>query len=290
MRTNVKTTIHAILALLLLVSPTFAHGGDGGFGGFGDFGGFGFDFGGGNRGFGGFGGDFGLGFFDAERAQTRFEDQFDALKTKYDNGVAGSTDFFTSTLYDNIVSKTERFDDRYGLFVSSVERSIDRIGDVISTTNDDITYFNNLLADYQADTTLSATRLDRIEAWIGRITDRLTTQVGTLTDKQTTLQTNLPTYQAFQTNVDTFLSDIQAAGGGTSSSTTSSLVSLTGISKLVQGSLSSDAVTCATSGTSLTPTGVPEPATAILLILAIGAGCAVNSRQTRRQGKRVTSG
>jgi hypothetical protein len=277
MRTNVKTTIHAILALLLLVSPTFAHGGGGGFGGFGDFGGFGFDFGGGHRGFG-FGDGFGLGFFDAERAQARFEDQFDSLQTKYDDGVAGSTDFFTSTLYDNIVSKTERLDDRYGLFVSSVERSIDRIGDLISTTNDDITYFNDLLADYQADTTLSATRLERIETWIGRVTDRLTTRVDTLTDKQTTLQTNLPTYQAFQTDVDTFLSDIQAAGSGTPSS----LVSLTGISKLVQGSLSSDAVTCATSGTSLTPTGVPEPATATLLVLAAGAGCVLSGRRTRR--------
>lgn len=279
-----KTTIHAILAFLLLVSATFAHG-SGGFGGFGDFGGFGIgvgrehhDFGG----FGFFGGDFALGFYDAERAQTRFESQFDSLKTKYDDGVANVTDFFTSTQYDNIVSKTERLDDRYGLFVSSVTRSIDRIGDLISTTNDDITYFNDLLADYQADTTLPPTRLDRIEAWIGRITDRLTSRVDSLTDKQTTLQANLPTYQAFQMDVDKFLSDIQAAGGGTSSGTTSSLVSVANSSKLVAGLLSNDNVTSVTSGALLSPTAVPEPATATLLLLAIGAACSLSARRARR--------
>ena len=212
------------------------------------------------------------------------------LQTKYDDGVANDTDFFTSTLYDNIVSKTERLDDRYGLFVSGVERSIDRITDLISTTNDDITYFNNLLADYQADTSLSATRLDRIEAWIGRITDRLTTRVDSLTDKQSTLQTNLPTYQTFQTDIDTFLSDIQAAGGD-EDGTTSSAVSLTSRSMLVQSALSSDEVTCATSGTSLTPTAAPEPATATLLVLALGAGCVLVRRRSRRRAyERAASG
>ena len=150
-----------------------------------------FGFGGGHRGFGGFGGNFGLGFFDAERTQTRFENQFDTLQTKYDDGVANVTDFFTTTQYDNIVSKTERLDDRYGLFVSSVERSIDRITDLISTTNDDITYFNDLLANYQADTNLSATRLERIETWIGRITDRLTTRVR-FADRQANHVANEP--------------------------------------------------------------------------------------------------
>jgi hypothetical protein len=286
MRNNLKTTIHAILTLLLLVSPTFAHGDGGGFGGFGNFGGFGFGFGGGHSdfgGFGGFGGDFGLGFSDAERTQTRFESQFDALQTKYDDGVANVTDFFTTTQYDNIVSKTEILDDRYGLFVSSVQRSVDRITDLIATTNDDITYFNNLLADYQADTSLSATRLDRIETWIGRITDRLSTRVDSLTDKQTTLQTNLPTYQTFQTTVDTFLSDIQAAGAGTSGGSTSSAVSLTGRSMLVKSALSSDEAMCATSGTSLTPTATPEPGTATLLLLEVGAGCALIPRRSRRR-------
>src|SRR6185295_9700118 len=147
-----------------------------------------------------FGGDFGLGYFNIDRIQTRFEDQFDALKTQYNDGVAGSTDFFTSTEYDTIVNKTERLDDRYGLFVDGVQHSIDRLTDQISLTNDDISFYNDLLAKYQADTSISSTRLDRIELVIGHITDRLTTRVDSLTDKQTTLQTNLPTYQSFQTD------------------------------------------------------------------------------------------
>jgi hypothetical protein len=281
MRNNVKTTIFAILGLLLVVTPTYAHGDGGGFGGLGDFAGFGFGFGGGHGDFGGFGGNFGLGFYDAESAQTRFESQFDALQTKYNDGVANTTDFLTSTAYDNIVSKTERLDDRYGLFVSSVTRSIDRIGDQISTTNDDISYFNDLLANYQADTSLSATRLDRIEAWVGRITDRLNSRVTSLTDKQTTLQTNLPTYQTFQTTVDTFLSDIQAAGDGTSSTSTSSAVSLLSSRLLVKSVMSSEAA-CDTSGTSLTPSAAPEPSAAMLMLLA-GAGCAFVCRRPRRR-------
>jgi hypothetical protein len=162
-----------------------------------------------------------------------------------------------------------------------VTRSIDRISSLISNTNDDIAYFNDLLADYQADTSLSTTRLDRIEAWIGRITDRLTARVDTLTDKQTTLQTNLPTYQAFQTDLDTFLSDIQAAGDARSSGTTSSALSLTSRSLVVQGTLMSDAVTCATSGTSISPAAAPEPTSATLFLLAIGAGCTVGARRSR---------
>jgi hypothetical protein len=280
-RNKVKTTIFAILGLLLMITPTYAHGGGGGFGGLGDFRGFGFGFGGGHRdlgGFGGFAGDFGLGFYDAESAQARFERQFDSAKTKYDDGVANTTDFLTSTAYDNIVSKAERLDDLYGLFVSTVTRDIDRIGDQISTTNDDITYFNKLLADYQADTTLSATRLDRIEAWIGRITDRLNSRVTSLTDKQTTLQTDLPTYQTFQTTIDTFLSDIQAAGGGTSGTSTSSAISLLSSPLLVKSVMGSQAA-CGTSGTSLTPTATPEPTTAVLMLLAVGAGCAFSRRR-----------
>jgi hypothetical protein len=285
MRNNVKTTIFAILGFLLTINPTYAHGG--GSAGLGDFGGFGLGFGGergdfrGFGGFGGFGRDFGLGFYDAESAQTRFESQFDSLQTKYNDGIANTTDFLTSTQYDNIVSKTERLDDRYGLFVSSVTRSIDRIGSLIDTTNDDITYLNNLLADYQADTTLSASRLDRIEGWIGRITDRLNSRVTLLTDKQTTLQTNLPTYQTFQTTIDTFLSDIQAAGGGTSGTSSSSAVALL-TSPLLTKSVMSSQAACATSGTSLTPTAIPEPAAATLMLLSVGAGCVFGRRRSRR--------
>jgi len=72
-------------------------------------------------------------------------------------------------------------------------------------------------------------------------------------------------------------------GGGTSDGSTSSAVSLTGRSMFVKGTLSSDQVTCAASGTSLTPSATPEPATATLLVLAIGAGCTVGARRSRWQ-------
>lgn len=275
-----KTTITAILGLLLLVSPANAHGDGGGFGGLGNFDGLGFGLGigGSRRGFGGFGGDFGRGFFDAESFQARFENQFDSLQTKYDDGVANTTDFFTTDTYDNIVSKTERLDDRYGLFLTGVQHSIDTIGNLISQTNDDITFYNDLLTNYQSDSDISPTRLGRIELVINHILDRLDSRVTSLIDKQTTLQTNLPTYQSFQTDLDKFLSDIQAAGSGTSSTTTSSIASMlkaSASSGFATTMLSSDMATCAAgSGSGLTPSATPEPGTAILLaagFLAVGA-------------------
>jgi hypothetical protein len=276
----VKTSIFALLGLLIAFNAAKAnHGGVDSFGSF-RGGGFANDFRG-IGGFGGFGGDFGFGFFDAERAQDRFADQFDTLQTKYNDGVANDADFLTSTAYDRIVSRTERLDDTYGLFVSSVERSIDRITDLIGTTNDDITYFNGLLADYQADTSLSTTRLDRIEAWITRITDRLNARVDSLTGKQSTLQTNLPSYQTFQTTIDSFLTDILGAGTGSTTGTTSSALSLVS-SKLVSDAVSAEMSGCTSSSSGLTATATPEPTTAMLLVLASAAGCILLPRRLRR--------
>src|SRR5262249_2272909 len=155
---------------------------------------------------------------------------------------------------------TERLDGRYGLFVTGVQHSIDTLGNLISQTNDDITFYNNLLANYQSDTSISSTRLDRIELIINHITDRLNSRVTSLTDKQTTLQTNLPTYQSFQTDLDKFLSDIQAAGGSTGDTSTSSIVSmLKASSGFANAMLSSDMATCAaSSGSGLTPSATPE--------------------------------
>lgn len=219
-------------------------------------------------GLGGLGGlgSFGFGFFDAEKSQERFETRFETLQTKYDEGVAGTEDFFTTDDYTSILDKTELLDDRYSLFVSGVERSIDRLGDVISIYQDDITYFSDLLADYQADEDLSEMRLARIEAYIDRITDRLTTKIDTLTEKQTTLQTNLPTYQSFQTELSTFLADITAAGSGTTTDTAAmSLASLSSLSAIA----SDDLVECAATSMSLTPSGVPEPTSGVLVLLAV---------------------
>jgi len=292
----VKTALFIVLGVLLTFSPVRAHEGGGrgfgpgaGFGGLGwdglgDFRGLGFGFGDGDHhgGFGGFclfGGFFGLGSVNTDLIQTRFENQFDALKTQYNDGVAGITDFFTSTEYDTIVNKTERLDDRYGLFVSGVERSIDRLGDLISITNDDISFFSDLLANYQADTDISPARLDRIELVIGRITDRLSTRVDSLTDKQTTLQTNLPTYQSFQTDISTFLSDIVAAGGGT---TTTSLTAISGES--LDAVLATKVDLSASVGvtTLSSPSSVPEPASFVLLASAALAGALFSRRRPRR--------
>jgi hypothetical protein len=272
----------AVVGVLLLVTPVRAHGDGGRFGGLRDFGGLGFGLGlsGGHRGFGGFGpfsGDYGFGFFNADSAQTRFENQFASLTTRYDDGVANTTDFFTTDTYGNIVSKTERLDDRYGLFVTSVQHGIDTLGNLISQTNDDITFYNQLLTNYQSDTSISSTRLDRIELVINHVLDRLDSRVTSLTDKQTTLQTNLPTYQSFQTDLDKFLSDIQAAGTGSSDASASSVVSLLKASAgsgFTTAMLSSDMASCAaSSGSGLTPAATPEPGTAVLLaggFLAVG--------------------
>jgi hypothetical protein len=260
---DVKTAL-LILGLLFVATPASAHGVGDGFGLFGGFGGFEF----GHRGgFDGFGGGFGLGVLDADRTQERFENRFDGLKTQYEDGVADVEDFFTSDEYDNILGKTESLTDRYGLFVSGVERSIDRLYDVISIANDDLTYYNDLLADYQADDTLSEQRLARIERWIGRVTDALDLKIDWLTEKQTDLQTGLPTYQAFQTDLSAFLIDITAAG----SSTEDAAASLKALANLASVTSESDEVMCAAGSGSLSPaTSVPEPSMVALALLGAG--------------------
>ncbi len=283
-----KTTTFALLGLLLIAVPASAHGEDRGFGMLRGFGGLGVgDWGWGwtgdhHQGFDGLGFGFGLGlgFFDADRIQTRFENRFDSLMTQYNDGVAGSSDFFTSTEYDNIVGKTQTLDDRYGLFVSGVEHSIDRLDSIITFANDDVTFFNDLLAKYQADDSLSAARLDRITMWINHITDRLDSKITSLTEKQSTLQTNLPTYQSFQTDVSTFLSDIVAAGGGTSGGTSSSLKSL--VSSALIASDNEAAMFAAGSASLLSPSSVPEPSLAALTLLASGGLLTLRSGRGRR--------
>jgi hypothetical protein len=266
---NVKSTL-AILGLLVGASAVHAHGGSGGselgwFRGPG-FGGFSFNHHGelGSLGLG-----FGLGLFDAERTQERFENRFDNLMTRYEEGVAGE-DFFSTNEYDRIVDGTELLSDRYSLFVSGVERNIDRLTDIISIANDDLTYFNDLLADYQADEDLSAERLARIERWINRVTDALDTKIDYLTDKQSTLQTNLPTYQSFQTDITTFLSDIVAAGSGTTD-TSADLTSL--------ASLMSAANDCPAGSLSLAPASVPEPSVTGLILLSTSALLAARKKR-----------
>jgi hypothetical protein len=268
MRNNVKKAILAVVCLLGAVSPVQAHGPfGGGFGLFGDFGGLG------NLGHhGGFdwpGLAFSLGLFDPERVQDRFETRFDSLMMQYEDGVADIDDFFNSTQYDRIVNKTELLTDTYGLFVSGVERGIDRLGDFIGIANDSLTFYNDLLAYYQADDSLSPERLARLERWITRITDGIDTKIEFLTDKQTTLETNLPTYQAFQTEVDTFLDEIVAAGGGTPA--TASLLALaSGSSASLAAKASGGSLEGSSAVALSTAAAVPEPS-AVWLVIAAGA-------------------
>ena len=277
-----KTTTIAILGVLLLGTTAHAHGDGGWPGGFRAWGFGGFAFEGQHRGFGDFGGDFGLGFFNVDQIQTRFENRFDTLKTQYDDGVAGGADFFVSTEYDRIVDKTESLSDRYDWFVGGVEHSIDRLGDFISMANDDVTFFNDLLAKYQADDTISAARLERIEMWINRTTDRLDMKIVTLTEKQTTLQTNLPTIEMFQTDLSMFLSDIVAAGTSGSSVSTSSLTSLASSAVTMPVTESSGSLS-ASGSFALSLAAVPEPSLAALILLS-GAWIPAMTRRRRRCG------
>jgi hypothetical protein len=268
----VNRTALALIAALLITTPALAHGDEAGFGGhgggFGDLGGV---------------GDLSFGFLNVGRTQERYEDRFDSLQTKYDDGVADTADFFTSSTYDRIVNRTESLTDSYGLFLSGVERGIDRLTDIIGIANDDLTYYNDLLATYQADDTLSAERLARIERYITRVTDRLDMRIDSLTEQQTTLQTNLPTYQAFQTEISDFLTTISAAGTGTDTSTTdTSTTSAKVLAAMAMAASPSEVASMceAASGTGMT-SAVPEPGSAALALLAV-ASMAVVGRRRRR--------
>jgi len=286
--------IAAILGFLTLTVPAHAHGRGNDFGSFGLFGGLGFDGLGFGDHFGGFGrfnfGDFGwlglgLGSSSADRLQTRFTDQFDALKTQYDNGVANNTDFFTTDTYDRIVNKTQRLDDRYMTFVDAVQSTIDRIPDLVSLTNDNIDFYNNLLADYQADTSIPSAKLDRIELVINHITDRLNSRIESLNNTESTLQANLSTYQTTESDISKFLSDIQAAGGGTSGvSTSPSLVSLTNTLKSAQAETANVITSSEISTSDLTPSSVPEPSSLLLLLSGVGAFSVLATRRRPRVG------
>lgn len=236
----------------------------------------------------GFGMGWGLGWFDPELLQTKFSDRFDSLQTQYDDGVANVTDFYTTDEYDCIVHKTELLSDHYDWFVGGVEKSITRLDDVISMANDDLTYFNDLLANYQGDDSIPPKRLERIELWIGHITDRITQKVDTLTEKQTTLETNLPTYQTFQTDLETFLTDIVAAGNGGSGSA----MAILEVEESLPLGIGTASVLAASSGSlasgemlALTSAAVPEPSTLVLL-LASGIASWLHFGRRNSFGKR----
>jgi hypothetical protein len=227
-------------------------------GSFGDLGGLGFGFG------------FGLGGLnDIERTQERFEARFDDLMMDYEEGVAEIDDFYTTDEYDDIADDTERLVDRYDRFVTGVETKIERLTDIIGIANESLMFFEDLLADYQADEDLPPARLERIEDFITRITDRIDSGIDRLTEKQTTLQGNVATFLDFQTDLTTFLDDIVTAGE-TTSGTTAALAVMAASPRLgaalpVFAQLESSAALTGSSGSA-----VPEPSTLLSLLLLSG--------------------
>jgi hypothetical protein len=261
------------LALVALVAQT-AQAGHLGFGGSGP------GLGGRHHGFGGgdlLGGDlFGSIGFDSERLQTRFETKFDSLQTDYDTGLAEIEDFYSSDEYSLVVDGVERLSDRYGLFLSGVERSIDRLGDFIAIASDDLTYYDDLLADYQAQEDLSAERLERIVNHLTSIQERLTTKIEFLTEKQTTLNENFASYQTFSGDLSTYLSEIVTAGGGTIDTAAAALA---GTAPSVM--LGDETSFCEMTDGALEATAAPEPAASCLVLIALGLGALWRPRRRR---------
>ncbi len=147
--------------------------------------------------------------------QNRFEDQLADIMLAYDEGVAGSEDYYTTDEYADLVGKTEWLVDSYDWFLTGVERTIEHIDDYIASANDELTFYDELLAKYEARDDLSETRLARIVDRIASAQDMLSLQIDLLTYKQTTLEENLATYATLQTDLASYLDEIVAAGGGT---------------------------------------------------------------------------
>jgi hypothetical protein len=234
-------------------------------------------FGGGHFGeglLGGFGLD-GLGF-NTERQQTRFENKFENLQTDYDTGLADIEDFYNTDDYTDVVDGVERLVDRYDLFLSGVERSIDRIGGFIDMANEDLTYYADLIADYEGRDDLSEERLERILDRLTSFQDRLSTKIDFLTEKQTTLSENFGTYQTFSTDLSAYLSDIVTAGGGTTSGEETAAAALAAINaeslalrSVAEVALGEEELFCEPPEAALAATAAPEPGAQCLGLIAL---------------------
>ncbi|MBL9165108.1 MAG: hypothetical protein JNL18_20425 [Planctomycetaceae bacterium] len=210
----------------------------------------------------------GHGGLDVEVIQNRFEDQLADIMSAYDEGVADDgTDYYSTDDYADLVDETEWLVDRYDWFLTGVERTIEHIDDYVARANDDLTFYADLLATYEARDDLSETRLARIVDWITSAQDMLTLQIETLTEKQATLEENLATYTTFQTDLTSYLDQIVAAGGTTGDGSD-------GANAALQALALTGMQTCTppTTGEAIV-TPVPEPsATAGLVAIIAAAG------------------
>jgi hypothetical protein len=215
----------------------------------------------------------GLGGLGAEQLQTRFEDKFADLQLDYDTGLEEIEDFYTSDDYTSIVESMERLVDRYDLFVTGV-RSIERLGDYISIATDDLSFYDELIAEYEAREDLSEERLERIINRLTNFQEHLTTKIDLLTEKQTTLSESLPTYETFSTDLSTYLAEIVTAGGGTiddsSEDTASAILASSPLRSMAPfAALADEMPTCQMSPEMLEANAAPEPGAQLLVLLAM---------------------
>ncbi|MEX2091297.1 MAG: hypothetical protein WD971_01405 [Pirellulales bacterium] len=218
------------------------------------------------------GGVHGIGGLDTERLQTRFETKFDDLQTDYDNGLAEIEDFYNTDDYTDIVDGVETLVDRYDLFLSGVERAIDRIGDFITIATDDLTFYEELVAKYEARDDLSEERLERIVARLTNVQDHLTTKIDLLTEKQSTLTGSFESFQSFSSDTSAYLAEIMTADGSTTDETLAEIVSGAAALRSVAevAALSEEMSFCEPQESALAATAVPEPGAQLLAVFGLG--------------------
>lgn len=279
MRTLLLTISLAVMTVQTAQAGHLGLGGPGGLGLGGHHGEFG-------RGGGSFGGGMGFGGgLNAEAIQTRFETKLTDLQTDYDTGLADIEDFYNSDEYTDVVDGVETLSDRYDWFLTGVEWTIERLGDFISTATEDLTFYEELLAKYEADEDISEARLERLTTRINDITDTLTIKIDYLTNKQTTLSDNFGSYQTFSDDLATYLADVTAAGGGTTDETTevTSALSLLSSSPLMAlATADEDMSFCDLPQEPVDATAAPEPSAFLTCLLALGLMAA--RRPRRRSG------
>lgn len=222
-----------------------------------------------------------IGWRNSAAVQSRFENKFADLADAYDLGVAQIEDFYSSDDYDHIVERMERLVDRYDWFVTGVERTIDRLGDAIASANDDVTFFDELLAAYQGRDQLSEKRLARVEDWIMTIQDGLQLKIDVFTEKQSDLAASLPTYQDFQSQLTTYYDEIVAAGGADTGEDDGANEATVIVSLQVRAA--QGACTRCEAASVAGALAAPEPSPASLALFA-GVASAVAGRIRRRPG------
>jgi hypothetical protein len=147
-----------------------------------------------------------------ELKEARFEDRLDALMDQYEENVAEDPNYIGSDEYLEFVDKVERVSDRHQSFVDRQESAVGRIDHAIDNTGDRIERIDDLqerLADREP---LSDSYREFLEQQLQNAENRANNRIDKLNMKQDTLQTNVTQYEAFQTDIETFLGDVRSDG------------------------------------------------------------------------------